>query len=157
MIPLTWIDIEYPGASFPRCECGITRRTSAAAVWLQGASPQVLLHQSSHEKLAMQRGTYHEKPRKMKQWQRVLQSKPAAAGMQMVWCYLPDHGHTAPALPAPPLPAGKRSTKWGTPEWCIPCEGLQMGSFFNSLLTFLTLRMCTAWGAFGTHRQLGVG
>lgn len=146
IIPLTWIDIEYPEASFPRCEYG----TSAAPVWLQGASPQVLLCQSSHEKLAVQRGTYHEKPRKMKEWQGVLQSKSAAVGMQMVSCYLPDHGHAVPSLPA-----GKRSNKWGTPEWCFPCEALQMGllsSFLSSLLTFLTLTMCTAWGAFGTHR-----
>lgn len=143
------------GASFPRCECVITGRTSAAPVWLQGASPQVLLCQSSYEKLAMQRGTLHKKARKMKQWQRILQSKPEAAGIYMVSCYLPDQACcTIPAC-TPLLPAEKRSTKWGTPEWCFPCDGLQgsfWSTFFNSLLTFLTLTRCTAWGAFGTQR-----
>lgn len=57
------------------------------------------------------------------------------------------------------LPAGKRSTRGGTPEWWLVMDSRwgSLSTSFNSLVTFLTLTMCTAWGAFGTHRDSLVG
>lgn len=91
---------------------------------IQGASPQVLFCQSSQENLPMQRGTHHEKPRKTrKQWQRF------AEQLGSRWCHATwqTMGILYHPCLQPLLPAGKRSTKWGTLEWCFLCDGLQMG------------------------------
>lgn len=152
IISLTWIVIEYPGASFPRCECGITHRTSAAPVWLQVASPHVLLCQSSHEKQAMQRGAYHEKPRKMNQsfaeqtcssWDAdgvMLPTRPWAC------CTIPA------CIPFHLLGKGTPNEEHQNDAFLVMDSRWGFWScFLNSLLTFLTLTMCTAWGAFGTQ------
>lgn len=120
------------------------------------SSPQVLLCHSSQEKLAMQRHL----PWKAQEDERVAESlaEQTCGSWDADGVMLPARPGACCTIPActPFYLLGKgapneehqndaflvKDSRWGF-----------LSTFFNSLLTFLTLTMCTAWGAFGTQRE----